>query len=74
VVEIRSEDLSPALLSAVRARGDAVQPKNTYTVATTSYVAENRAAELLGSVESEKTGDMLRDVAIAHLTSHGFHG
>jgi hypothetical protein len=49
-----------------------VQARASYGVATTSHVAENLAEEWLGIVESEHTGEMLRDVAIAHLTEHGF--
>ncbi len=72
VLEIKGADLSAALVKALRARGDAVRPRSTYRVATTSDVADYRADELLGSVASETTGAMLRDVAIAHLTARGF--
>ena len=72
VVEVKGADLSATLRSALRARGDAVQSRSTYRVATTSYVAENLAEEFLGPVTSETTGAMLRDVAISHLSAQGF--
>ncbi len=72
VVEIKGADLSPALLAAIRARGDTVHSGSTYEVATTSYIAENLADELIGPIGAEATGAMLRDVAISHLTAKGF--
>ncbi len=72
LVEVKGADLSAALVSALQARGDAVQSRATYRVATTSYVAENLAEEVLGAVASETTGAMVRDVAISHLKAQGF--
>ncbi len=72
LVEVKGADLSAGLAKALKARGDAVQARSTYRVATTSYVAENRADELLGSVASGTAGAMLRDVAISYLTAQGF--
>ena len=75
IVEIKGADLSATLvkaLEALEARGGAVQSERTYRVATTSYVAEHRADELLGSVATATEGAMLRDIAISHLTAQGF--
>jgi hypothetical protein len=72
VVEIKGDALSPNLVGALRARGDAVQTRASYRVATTSYVADNLSDEWLGEIDSEQTGQMLRDVAIRKLTEHGF--
>ncbi len=72
VVEVEGAGLSEVLMKALRARGDAVQSRSTYRIATTSYVADELAEEVLGSVVSEMTGEMLRDVAISQLTAHGF--
>ncbi len=72
VVEIKGDDLSPTLMKALRSRGDALQARASYRVATTSYVAGNLAEESLGATQSERTGAMLRDVAIDHLMEHGF--
>jgi len=72
LVEVKGSGLSAGLVAALQARGDALQSRNTYRIATTSYVAEKLAGEWLGAVSSESTGAMLRDVAIAHLQAHGF--
>ena len=72
IVEIDGDGLSQTLAGALQARGDVVQPRNRYRIATTSYVAGNLAEEWLGSIESESTGEMLRDVAIADLMQNGF--
>lgn len=72
VVEIRGANLSPALADALKARGDTVQSKSAYKVATTSFIAENLADEVIGSVESMTTGMMLREAAILHLKANGF--
>jgi hypothetical protein len=72
VVEIIGDDLSPTLVNMLRSRGDVVQARASYRVATTSYVAENLATKWLGAIESEHKGEMLRDVAIKQLTSYGF--
>ncbi len=72
LVEVKGADLSAVLVKALQARGEAVQARSTYRIATTGYVTENRADEVLGSVASETTGSMLRDVAISHLTAEGF--
>ena len=72
LVEIKGADLSPNLANRLQARGVGVQALKVYRVATTSYVAENLAKAWLGVIESESTGEMLREVAISHLTEHGF--
>jgi hypothetical protein len=70
-VEIRGSHLSATLVEALRRRGIDPDPRKTYSVATTGYVADERAAENLGRVESQSTGGLLRDVTIAHLREHG---
>jgi hypothetical protein len=72
VVEVRGADLSPGLSRQFAERGDAVRPQSRYKVATTSYVADELSDERLGSVQSDETGEMLRDVTIAHLQAQGF--
>ncbi len=49
-----------------------MQSKSAYKVATTSFIAENLADEVIGSVESMTTGMMLREAAILHLKANGF--
>ncbi len=76
VVEVKGANLAEPMRNALRSRGSAVQLRNTYRIATVRYVADQLADEVLGAVESDETGAMLRDVAIAHLTERGFpsHG
>ncbi len=49
-----------------------MQSKSAYKVATTSFIAENLADEVIGSVESMTTGMMLREATILHLKANGF--
>jgi hypothetical protein len=72
VVDIKGADLSETLRTAFRAGGESPNRNSTYRVATTSYITGNLAEEFLGSIDSEETGPMLRDVAIAHLSKYGF--
>lgn len=72
VVEVEGDRLCPALAAAFAAQGVAPRSGRRYRVATTSYIAGSRADELLGDVAEETEGEMLRDVAIAHLREHGF--
>lgn len=71
-VEIRGADLRPPLVEALRARGDSVRPNHIYRVATTSWVADQLAEEWVGPIQANEPGEMLRNVAIAHLTEQGF--
>ena len=72
VVEIEGADLAEPIVGAFRARGDTVNPGNTYRIATESYLASQRADELLGRIKTEEPGPMLRDLAIEHGRQHGF--
>jgi hypothetical protein len=72
VVEVEGANLAEPMRTALRSRGSALQLRNTYRIATVRYVADELADEALGTVESDETGAMLRDVVIAHLTEHGF--
>jgi hypothetical protein len=72
VIEIEGAELNPTLVKVLRERGDAVQDRHRYRVATTSYVAKNLAETYIGKISSEKTGAMLRDASIAHLRAEGF--
>lgn len=76
VVLVKGADLAEPMRRALRARGALVQHGSSYRIATVRYVADELADEVLGDVASDETGAMLRDVAIAHLTEHGFptHG
>jgi 2',3'-cyclic-nucleotide 2'-phosphodiesterase (5'-nucleotidase family) len=76
VVEVKGANLADPMRTELRSRGSAVQLRRTYRIATVRYVADELADEVLGTVESDETGAMLRDVAIAHLTERGFpsHG
>jgi hypothetical protein len=74
VVSVEGADLSESLRRALAARGDKVASGTTYRVATTSYVADNLSDDLFGPVESEESGEMLRDAAIRYLETHGFPG
>jgi Protein of unknown function (DUF3500) len=71
VVEIRGSNLSTALMTKLRDRGDTPDPQKTYSVATTSYIANERS-EKLGRIDSRRPGAMLRDLTVAYLRSHGF--
>jgi hypothetical protein len=71
VVEIRGSNLSTALMTKLRERGATPDPQKTYSVATTSYIANERR-EKLGRIESHRQGAMLRDITVAYLRSHGF--
>lgn len=72
IAEVEGADLAEPLLRAMRARGDTPRKGSRYRVATTPYVAGPLAETVLGRVIDEESGPMLRDVAIAYLSSHGF--
>jgi hypothetical protein len=71
-LEIRGDGMRGELLEQLRAAAGAVDPDRVYSVATTGYVARERASDLIGSVGSWQRGAKLRDVTIAHLKEHGF--
>ena len=72
VVTVKGADLAEPMREALQARGAGVASDRTYRIATVRYVADALAEEVLGRVASDETGGMLRDVAIAHLSEHGF--
>ncbi len=74
VVEVTGESLRPALAQAFEDQGITPRTGSRYRVATTSYIAGNLADEVLGDVDAEPEGEMLRDVAIAYLSERGFPG
>jgi hypothetical protein len=69
VVEILGANLSPGLVSVLKERRVAVDPARTYTVATTTYVADE-LPEKIGRIDSRKSGLMLRDLTVNYLQSH----
>src|SRR5215471_3985822 len=72
VVDVRGSNLSTALVTELRKRGITPDLQKTYSVATTSYVA-NELGEKLGRIESRRRpGLMLRDLTVAYLRSNGF--
>jgi hypothetical protein len=72
VVDVRGSNLSTALVTELRKRGITPDLQKTYSVATTSYVA-NELSEKLGRIESRRRpGLMLRDLTVTYLRSHGF--
>ena len=71
VVEVRGSRLSVGFQDALRNRQVAIQPDKMYTVATTAYVASERA-ENVGRIENRRTGPMLRDLTVAYLRANGF--
>lgn len=72
VVEVKGEDLAAPMRELLRVRGAVEQRHRTYRIATVRYVADQLADEVLGDVQSDETGPMLRDVAIEQLTENGF--
>ena len=71
VVEIRGANLSTALINTLRERGATPDSGKIYSVATTSYVA-NQTGSQIGRIESRRRGPMVRDLTVAYLKSHGF--
>ena len=72
VVEVKGVNLAEPMLAALRLRGDTVRPQSKYRIATVRYVVDELADEVLGSIESDESGAMLRDVAISQLKKSGF--
>ena len=72
VVEVKGANLAEPMLAALRTRGDAVRPQSTYRIATVRYVVDELSDAVLGSIESDASGAMLRDVAISQLKKSGF--
>jgi len=70
VVEIRGSALSAPLSAALRGRAIEPDSAKTYTVATTTYIANDSSK--LGRIDARRPGPMLRDLTIAYLRSHGF--
>ncbi|HEX4804091.1 MAG TPA: DUF3500 domain-containing protein [Myxococcaceae bacterium] len=71
-LEIKGSNLSTTLVQELRSRGTEPDPRRTYTIATTGYVAGELATEKLGTVVSRQKSGLVRDVAIAYLRKHGF--
>jgi hypothetical protein len=71
VVSIRGSQLSAGLRSALDAGGAQLEPEKDYAVATTRYAAGN-LANRLGSIGERRPVGSMRDLAVAHLRSHGF--
>lgn len=71
VVEVRGSNLSATLLAELRERGITPDDRKIYKVATTTYVA-NELKEKLGRIDTRRPGQMLRDLTVAYLRSHGF--
>ncbi len=71
LVEVRGSNLSAALLTDFRNRGVVPNSEKTYTIATTSYIA-NEGREKLGRIGARRQGPLIRDLTVAYLRSHGF--
>jgi hypothetical protein len=71
VVEIRGSDLSAALQTNLREKAEALDEWRFYKVATTTYVAGELAGKI-GKVHMRRTNQLVRDLTIAYLRSHGF--
>ena len=71
-VEVRGDALAPPMAAALGARGQAVDATRRYRIATVGWVADALAEETLGEIAEREEGQMLRDLAIAHLRQHGF--
>ena len=69
VVDVRGCNLSAVLLSQLRTRGVEADPAKTYSVATTRFVAKQRA-EPLGRIDARRPGPMLRDLTVDYLRAH----
>jgi hypothetical protein len=70
VVEVRASNLSPALQNVMRERQIVPNPEKTYTIATTTYIADH--PNKIGRIDARRPGPMLRDLTVAYLRSHGF--
>jgi len=65
-VETQGSALRTSFVEELRARGIDPDPRRTYSVSTSGFVAED-PERFLGAVASPRRGGMLRDVVIAHL-------
>jgi hypothetical protein len=73
VVEVRGARLAREQTERMLADGARVDPARLYSVATTGAFA-SESAERLGSAESRRGGELLRDATIAYLREHGSAG
>jgi hypothetical protein len=66
--EIHGSRIGPSLIDDMRARGLALDPRRTYSVATTAAALDERR---LGQDDGRRRGGLLRDATIAYLRQHG---
>jgi hypothetical protein len=71
VVEVRGSNLSATLLAQLRERSVVPDSDQTYTIATTAFVA-NELTEKLGRIATRLPGALSRDLTVSYLRSHGF--
>jgi hypothetical protein len=71
VVEVRGSNLSAQLLATLREQGVESNPAKTYSIATTTYAADE-LVDRFGRIETRRAGPMLRDLTVEYLRSHGF--
>jgi len=71
VVGVKGSDLSAALLATFHDQKIVVNSEKTYKVATTEYLADN-PSEKIGRISGRRRGEMLRDLTVSYLKSHGF--
>lgn len=72
VVDIEGEDFAAPLRAAANAQGMTPRAGQSYRVATTSYIADAMADEVLGPIDRSESGRMLRHAAIEYFRNRGF--
>jgi hypothetical protein len=71
-LEIPGRLLGAPLRARLTARGVSVDPDRRYVIATTGFVADEFADELLGQIAARESGPFLRELTVDHLRRAGF--
>jgi hypothetical protein len=71
--EINGKDLSASFAADLRGRGVELNPRRTYSVSTTGFVADDPEIHV-GAIQSPQARGMLRDVTVAHLRKRSSDG
>ena len=71
VVDIRGSNLSSGLRMQLRQQGVKLDDDKIYKVAATAY-AVSESQDKLGRIQSRQSRELLRDLTVAYLRSHGF--
>ncbi|MEO1338576.1 MAG: hypothetical protein AAFV29_23235, partial [Myxococcota bacterium] len=71
VVQLRARDIGGPLLAQLRAQGHQLSLNRTYSIATSVYIANERARDDLGATGTWERMGRLRDVLIDYIRSHG---